>query len=147
MSSVFPHETAGKRGLEISTRILQQDTTWLTFESEWSGGGASGSKTPTITKVFMPALFHLTFASQMEVCTCADAERRALHDLDAIYAPLKSISAYVPGPRVYDVMLDRTCISVTMERDEPEQSVEPKCVEVRSADAHSLTWPPSAHMQ
>ena len=145
MSSVFPHETAGKRGLEISTRILQQDTTWLTFESEWSGGGASGSKTPTITKVFMPALFHLTFASQMEICTCADAERQALCYLDSLDTTLNNPSAYDLGPRVYDVMLDGTCISLTMERDEPEQPVEPKCVVPMLT--HSLTWPPSAHMQ
>ena len=126
MSSIFPHETARERGLEISTRVLQQDSTWLTFESEWSGHGTCGEKTPTITKVFMPALFQLTFASQVKICTYADAERQALRDLDAIYTPLKSISAYDLGPMVYDVMLDGTCISVTMERDEPGQSVDSK---------------------
>ena len=113
MQSDFPWDAAIARGLEVSTRIVEQSPTWVTFESKWS---SHGDTRVTVTKVFLPKLFQ---------SDCRDAEQRALHELDTLQTSADRCVRREAPTKVYDIMRDQRCIAVTVKRDKEPQQVQP----------------------
>ena len=121
MISSFPAHFARSRGLRVSTQAVDQDVTWVIFDSEWSGPGSHGVATPTSTKVLMPALFQLSAAHTIRNGNFEAAKKRALKELDKFHrlpAGSAGHNASEANPKVYDAFQEQDCIVITIERDE-----------------------------
>ena len=120
MASDVPHNIARQRGLRVFEKVVEQDKIWVTFESVYFDGIYFHQILPTITRVYMPALYAASLSGHLQMASGtsgANAKEEALDELRAVKASNRWYGKFCSGSALCDVIEHRGCIAITMRRD------------------------------